>query len=171
MKQTRQLTRAAFFLALAIVLPSLFHLSGIDGRVFLPMHIPVLMAGFFLSPPAAAVVGFLAPFLSSMATGMPVLFPIAVIMSVELALYGGAASLLARNGKSRPVAVLIAAMVMGRLGAGLCVYGLALFFGVKLDALLYLKGAVLAGLPGIAIQLVLIPLLLRLLPDPGRDRR
>ena len=43
-----------FYVALlviaAISLPQLFHLSKAFGPTFLPMHIPVLIAGFMLGP-------------------------------------------------------------------------------------------------------------------------
>src|SRR6056297_1422923 len=84
LKKTRQMTYAALFLAVSVILPSIFHMSGIDGRIFLPMHLPILLSGFFISPGMAFVVGLLAPFLNTLVSGMPVLFPIAIIMSVEL---------------------------------------------------------------------------------------
>ena len=44
---TRKITYGALIIACAVVLPQLFHLSGIpnSGAVFLPMHIPVLLGG------------------------------------------------------------------------------------------------------------------------------
>lgn len=45
--QVKQLTLSAFFLALGLVLPFAFHSFGPQaGTVFLPMHIPVLLCGF-----------------------------------------------------------------------------------------------------------------------------
>ena len=163
LKKTRQMTYAALFLAVSVILPSIFHMSGIDGRIFLPMHLPILLSGFFLSPPMAFLIGFLAPFLNSFATGMPVLFPMAVIMSVELGIYGLATSIISGGKRRMPIASLIAAMVAGRLAAGLVVYVLALFFGVQINPVIYLQAAVLTGIPGIAIQLIIIPLLLKYL--------
>ncbi len=163
MKETRQMTRAALFLASSVILASLFHMSGIDGKIFLPMHIPVLLAGFFLSPLMAFVVGLLAPFLSTLVTGMPVLFPIAIIMSVELGIYGLVTALISGSKRRTPIIALIVAMLVGRLAAGGMVYILVLLFGVKINPLIYLQGAVLTGIPGIAIQLLLIPLLLKYL--------
>jgi len=62
-----------------------------------------------------------------------------------------------------PIAPLIVAMVAGRLAAGLVVYVLALLFGVQINPVIYLQAAVLTGIPGIAIQLLIIPLLLKYL--------
>ncbi len=163
MKETRQMTNAALFLAVSVILPSLFHMSGIDGRIFLPMHLPVLLAGFFLSPLMAFIVGLLAPFLNTLVSGMPVLFPIALIMSVELGIYGLVTALISGSKRRIPIIALIVAMVVGRLAAGGMVYVLVALFGVKINPLIYLQGAVLTGIPGMAIQLLLIPLLLKYL--------
>ncbi|HKL10473.1 MAG TPA: ECF transporter S component [Clostridia bacterium] len=165
MKKTRQMTYAALFLAVSVILPSIFHMSGIDGRIFLPMHIPILLSGFFLSPAMAFLIGFLAPFLNAFATGMPVLFPIAVIMSVELGIYGFTTALISGKKRRMPIIALIIAMVAGRLAAGGMVYVLALLFGVQIDPVIYLQAAVLTGTPGIAIQLLIIPLLLKYLKN------
>ena len=58
---TRKITYGALIIACAVVLPQLFHLSGIpnSGAVFLPMHIPVLLGGFILGPWFGALVGVL----------------------------------------------------------------------------------------------------------------
>lgn len=163
MKKTRQMTYSALFLAVSVILPSIFHMSGIDGKIFLPMHLPILLGGFFLPVPAAFLIGLTAPFLNALVTGMPALFPMAVIMSVELAVYGSSVAILSGAKRRMPVIALGAAMIMGRMAAGLMVYLLAVLFGVKMSPAIYLKGSVLTGLPGIAIQLVLIPIVLKYL--------
>ena len=58
---TRKITYGALIIACAVVLPQLFHLSGIpnSGAVFLPMHIPVLLGGFILGPLFGALIGVL----------------------------------------------------------------------------------------------------------------
>ncbi len=161
LKKTRQMTYAALFLAVSVILPSIFHMSGIDGRIFLPMHLPILLSGFFISPGMAFVVGLLAPFLNTLVSGMPVLFPIAIIMSVELSVYGFVTALIAGSNRRMPFAALVLAMVLGRLAAGITVYVLVALFGVTINPAIYLQGAVLTGIPGIVIQLILIPLLLK----------
>ena len=85
---TRNMILSGFFMAIGLLLPSIFHLIGGAGPIFLPMHIPVLIAGFFLPPFYAAFVGLLTPVLSSLLTGMPVLYPILPIMMGELMVYG-----------------------------------------------------------------------------------
>lgn len=163
MRNTKQLVLGALFLAMGVILPSIFHMSGISGQVFLPMHISVLMAGFFLNPIYALLLGALTPVLNMLITGMPPIFPIGIIMIFELAAYGFITALLVENfGK---ISSLIIAMFGGRIVAGLVVFILSAGFGVKLSAFMFVKGAIITGLPGIAIQLIIIPLLVKALEE------
>lgn len=47
-KNVKKITVGGLLIALALVLPMAFHLTGVPqpGQVFLPMHIPVLLGGF-----------------------------------------------------------------------------------------------------------------------------
>ena len=45
MNRTRQLILGAVLIAFGLIVPSIFHYFSLGGRVFLPMHIPVLLAG------------------------------------------------------------------------------------------------------------------------------
>jgi riboflavin transporter FmnP len=166
-KSTRPFITAGILISIGLILPIGFHAMGMGGPIFLPMHIPVLVGGAVLSPALALIIGILTPVLSSFITGMPVAYPILPIMAVELGLYGLCASLSMRKLKLNIWMTLALSMVVGRLGAGLTVYMLAQTLGLKMQALLYLKGAVITGLPGIAIQLVIIPLLVRALKRAG----
>ena len=50
MKQTKNLVTSGMCVALAIVLPMAFHMIPDAGKVFLPMHIPVLLCGLLCGP-------------------------------------------------------------------------------------------------------------------------
>lgn len=165
-RKTKDLVLAGLFIALGILFPIVFHTFGAAaGRVFLPMHIPVLLAGFFLPPGYAAIVGIVTPLLSSVLTGMPLLYPSGILMAVELCLYALAASLmyrrLARKGRKGIVPIiasLLVAMAAGRVAAGLGVWVLVGLFGADMPSpLAYIAGGVATGLPGIVIQIVLVP--------------
>ncbi|OPL07686.1 MAG: hypothetical protein AVO33_03920 [delta proteobacterium ML8_F1] len=160
-RKTKDVILAGVLLAFAVIVPYIFHTSGISGAVFLPMHIPVLIGGFFLSPLTAGLLGALSPVINSLISGMPVMYPIGVIMVVELAVYGISVSLLSK--RAGIYIALVNAMVLGRLAAALTVYGLQSFFGLKLNYLVYIQGAVVSGIPGIAIQILLIPILVKVL--------
>jgi len=154
---TKDLVLTGLLLALGLVLPNIFHLFGGTGPVFLPMHIPVLIGGFVLPPYLALLLGMMTPLVSSVLTGMPVMFPMGVIMIFELGVYGATASLANRNLRLSYISSLIIAMIAGRVAAGIIVFILSLGFGVQMNAITYVKGAIVTGLPGIAIQIIFIP--------------
>ena len=160
---TRDLVLAALMLAIGLIVPSIFHSTGIPGNIFLPMHIPVLLAGFLLPPVLALIVGVLTPLLSSVLTGMPIFFPMAIIMMFELGVYGLTASILNRKMEVATIPSLLTSMVVGRIVAGLVVFVLVALFGVKLDPIQFVKGGIVTGFPGIIIQLVLVPSLVFLI--------
>lgn len=153
----KDLALSALFIAIGLLLPVLFHSFGM-GSTFLPMHIPVLIAGFVLSLPWAAAVGAVTPLLSSVITGMPPLFPIMPYMVCELAAYGAAANILSRRFKQNIAVSLIGSMIIGRIIAGLSVWVLVLLFQANLPGpVVFIWGAITTGLPGIIIQLLAIP--------------
>lgn len=155
-RHSRQLVRTALFLALAVVFPIAFHQFGMGGRIFLPMHIPILLAGFISGPAAGAITGLLAPGLSFLLTSMPPAYAVP-LMSLELLLYGLTAGFLYGRLKWNVYLVLILALIAGRIGfaVGLVVLGLFLELPYGLET--YFEAAVIAGLPGITIQIVVIP--------------
>jgi thiamine transporter ThiT len=153
---------AALFLALAYAMPFLTGQIPEIGAMLCPLHIPVLLCGFFCGWPWGLAVGFLAPIFRSLIFGMPPMFPTAVCMAFELATYGFIAGLLysklPRNRGSVYVS-LISAMVIGRVVWGLM---MMLCMGIKGSAFgisAFIAGAVTGAIPGIILQLVLIPVL------------
>ena len=84
----KQLVLASMFLALALALPFLTGQIPQIGSMLCPMHIPVLLCGFFCGWPWGAAVGAVAPLLRSLIFGMPPMFPTALCMAFELATYG-----------------------------------------------------------------------------------
>ena len=156
-KTIREITLAGFFIAIGLVLPMAFHVLG-PGTTFLPMHIPVLIAGFSLSLPFALLVGILTPLLSSLLTGMPVIFPVLPFMIFELAAYAAGASLLYRTLKVNVYVSLVITMIIGRIAAMVTVWALVNYTTAKLpNPIVFITGAVTTGLPGITIQLLLLP--------------
>ncbi|MBK7141908.1 MAG: ECF transporter S component [bacterium] len=151
---------SALFLALAVLLPIGFHAFGLGGRLFLPMHIPVLLAGFIAGPYAGLIIGLLAPSLSFLLTGMPPTYAVP-LMSMELPMYGLVAGITYRSLHFNIYVALILAMIVGRLMFALGLLLLGNFMELPYSAAQFFSagGAVVAGLPGIAVQLVIIPLL------------
>ncbi len=81
-RKTQQLTLTAMFLALCVIVPIVFHLAAL-GKFFLPMFLPIILAGFIIEYPLAIFVGLLGPVTSALMTGMPPLFPMALLMTGE----------------------------------------------------------------------------------------
>jgi len=158
--KTKDLVLAGLFLALGIILPMLFHLAGLSGTVFSPMHIPVLLGGFILGPVLGLIVGILTPIASFLVTGMPP-HPFLWTMIIELGVYGLLSGVFYRKLKMNLVIALIGAMIIGRLSGALTAYVLANLFSLKLNAIMFLKGATIVAWPAIVIQLVLIPVVIK----------
>ena len=160
---------AALFLALAYVLPFLTGQIPEIGAALCPMHIPVLLCGFLCGWPWGLAVGVIAPLFRSLTLGMPPLFPTAACMAVELAVYGAVAGLMHRLlPKKKPYIYvsLLTAMLAGRLVWGAAMYLALGISGGAFTFSAFLSGALLGALPGIAVQLVLVPLLVMVLDDP-----
>lgn len=160
---TKKLTLGAFFIALAIIVPQIFHLSGIpqSGNVFLPMHLPVLLCGFVLGPVWGLAIGAASPVISSFLTGMP---PMARLpfMIFELAAYGGLTGLLFQTlglGSKRfgSVLTLAGAMAGGRIIYALCLLAAASLFGMNITGPAAAITASVTGIPGIVLQFIFIP--------------
>lgn len=159
----RDLTRGALFVALGILLPIAFHAVGL-GKVFLPMHIPVLLAGFFCGPSVGLLVGMITPLLSGLLTGMPPFVPpVAQAMVFELGVYGLFTGWLYGRWRLGVYPSLLVAMVAGRLVYGFLGYLILPLFGLKRIPLLApLTLAFGESLPGVVLQLVLVPLVVSL---------
>ena len=156
--KTKNMVIGGLLLAIGLILPSVFHFTNISGKIFLPMHIPVLIGGFLLPPSLAIILGFITPLLSSLLTGMPPIFPMAVIMAFELAFYGFSASVFYKKMKLPTIVSLILSMIVGRIIAGLTVFVLGSLFAIDFaPPLAFIIGGVTTGIPGIIIQIVLIP--------------
>lgn len=162
MKQTKKLILSAMFLALGLVLPFFTGQIREIGNKLLPMHIPVLLCGFVCGPQYGLLVGFITPLLRSLLFSMPPL-PRAIGMAFELATYGAVTGLLYRmlpKSKARIYISLLIAMVAGRL-----VWGIVsiLIYGIEGSAFtwqMFAGGAFLNAIPGIVVQIILIPVLM-----------
>ncbi len=180
---TATLTGTALLLALGVVLPVVFHMIPLGGRVFLPMHIPALIAGLVLGPVAGVVVGAGSPVVSTLLTGRPsVLYMVPMV--AELATYGLVAglarprleTLLRRRSRAdKPLAAatlaLVCAMVAGRIVWMAVVVWLAPVIGLRARSAAMALGAIGAGWIGMAIQLALLPPIVRAIErarEPGR---
>ena len=163
---TRNLTLSAMFLAIAQVLPFITGQIPMIGKMLCPMHLPVMLCGFFCPWQYALAVGLISPLLRSVLFGMPALYPSAVGMAFELASYALIIALLSgKLGKDKMwklYVALITAMLGGRIVWGVMQ---VILLGIKGDSFTFSAfwaGGFVNAFPGIILQLILIPLLVKL---------
>lgn len=149
----------AVCIALCVVLPQAFHAVPNAGAIYLPMHIPVLLCGLICGWSYGLLCGLAGPALSALLTGMP---PAAVLpgMLVECGVYGLAAGLLMQLLRTKHLYAdlyisLAAAMLLGRVASGIAK---ALIFSAGSYSMAsWVAGSFVTALPGIVIQLALLP--------------
>ena len=146
-------------IALCIVLPMAFHAVPMAGPRFLPMHIPVLLCGLICGWPFGLLAGLAGPLLSSLLTGMP---PQAFLpsMMVELAFYGLLTGLMMQFVRTKNIYLdlyisLLTAMIIGRILAG--VSRALIFSAGEYSMAVWTTSFFVTALPGIVIQIVLLP--------------
>lgn len=170
-----QIVVAATMLVLGLLLPFLTGQIPEIGNMLCPMHIPVFLTGFICGPFYGALIGFLTPLLRSFIFGMPLLYPTATAMSVELLSYGLISGLIYLFAKKKNILftyiALISAMIIGRGVWGLFQLLQLSIAGNVFTFTTFLSGAFLNAIPGIILQLILIPLIVQILEKNHLIRR
>lgn len=147
----------ALLSGVGILLPRIFHfLAGATaGSVFLPMHFAVLIAALTMGIISGSIVAGISVIFSYLLTGMPSLARLPYML-IELVIY--AILLSAFNKKFNSYVSLVLTIVLGRIiyagvlfvainWVGLPTYGISVIASIK------------TGLPGIAIQLITVPVI------------
>ena len=157
-----KLTMAGLCLALALMLPFLTGQVPQIGGMLCPMHLPVLLCGFLCGAPWGAAVGAVAPLLRNLLFGMPPLYPTGLSMAVELAAYGLICGLLYPKMKKKGLPgiyiTLVTAMILGRI-VWAAARMLMMTGGVAFSFSIFLMDGFVNAIPGIVLQLILIPIL------------
>ena len=126
------------------------------------MHIPALVAGLTAGPLSGMIVGVLSPPLNFVVSGMPPISPpIMPIMALEVGTYGLVSGILMKYTKRGILLCLIGGMLAGRAAMGVGAAVAVAFLGMRLPAASYVTTAIVTGLPGVLIQVILIPILVR----------
>ena len=155
-QRSSQLTVTGLFIALGLIIPYITgHAFGLPGTLLLPMHFPILLAGLIAGPVAGAVSGILTPLLSSLLTGMPLAYPMLPIMLVQLTTMGVISGLLAHKLRFSIMLSLLTAIVSGWVAYAL-MFQILLVQNPTLMAL-SVTAALTTGVPGLLLQLLLIP--------------
>ncbi len=157
---------AALLLALALVLPFLTGQIPKIGAMLCPMHFPVLLCGYFCGPWYALFVGAVAPILRFLLFGMPPIMPSGVGMCFELATYGLVSGALYKYLPRRKIFIYVS--LISAMFAGRAVWGIirVILFGLGKSSFgwaAFMTGAFTNAIPGIVVQIVLVPMLVMLL--------
>ena len=166
-KNLLNIVLSAMFLSLALVLPFLTGQIKEIGNMLLPMHIPVMLCGLICGWQYGLIVGALAPIMRSFLFSMPPMYPTAIGMAFELAAYGVLIGLLFSKSKWHCIKSLYISLIISMLG-GRVVWGVAqsILLGLGDSGFtlsMFISGAFLKAIPGIILQLVLIPAVMLLL--------
>lgn len=171
---TKKLVLSGLFLALGLLLPFLTGQIPQIGNMLCPMHLPVFLCGMICGWPYGALIGLILPPLRFLLFSMPPIFPTGLAMALELCTYGLVSGLLYQRLQHNVKNIylsLIAAMVSGRI-----IWGIARFIFAGLPSsefgfAMFLSGALTTAIPGIILQLILIPLIISRLPAFSKPKQ
>ena len=154
----------AMFFALGMVLPFLTGQISAIGSMLLPMHLPVFLCALICGWQYAVMIGFALPLIRSLLFTMPPMFPTAVAMAFELLAYGLITGLIYHLFKRKNIVTVYIALIAGMLG-GRIVWGTAQYIllassGKEFTFAAFIAGAFTNAVPGIIVQLILIPLIM-----------
>ena len=161
----KKLLISALAVISAIILPQLCHAAGVLtgtgaklGSILLPMHIPVILAGFFGGAIVGGVTGILSPIISFAISGMPTaaLLP---FMIIELTVYGIVSGLLSKK-KINSILKVTIVLLCGRIARSLAVVTSIYALGNEKLAITSAYMFIIEGIIGTLIQLVVIPFII-----------
>lgn len=161
LNSVKNMVLSAMFLAIGIILPFFTGQVPQIGNMLLPMHIPVLLCGLICGWKYGLAVGIITPLLRSFLFPTPILYPNAIAMAFELGTYGLVVGFWYQRSKWKCIVSLYRSMLLAMV-CGRVVWGVVMIFllGAKgnvftLEA--FLAGAFLNAIPGIVLQLLVIP--------------
>lgn len=156
----RNLLLAAMFLAIGLVLPFFTGQIKEIGNMLLPMHLPVFLCALICGWQYGTAVGFIMPLLRLALFSMPRM-PTALAMAFEMATYAFVAGFLYSRARWQCTRMLyrslIIAMIAGRIVWAAAMIVLLGLSGGAFTWQMFISGAFLNAIPGIILQLVLIP--------------
>ena len=161
----KNLVLSAMFIAIGIVLPFFTGQIPEVGKMLLPMHLPVFFCGLICGWQYGLVCGLIGPLFSSLLTQMP---PMAILpsMMAELAVYGAVTGLMMYAFKYKTTYLslytsLVVALISGRVVSG--ILKALIFSAGNYSFSVWVTASFVTCLPGLAIQLVIIPTLVKVL--------
>ena len=172
----KNMTLTAMFIAVGLFLPFLTGQIPQLGNMMLPMHIPVILCGLICGWKYGLIAGLILPGFRFLLFGSPPFlapFPVGLAMTFELAAYGFLTGFLYQRSRWQCTIALyramITAMIAGRIVWG-AVMALLVPLGLNTNGFTFaafISGAILTAIPGIIIQLTLIPVIMVTLNRTG----
>ncbi len=163
----KNLTLSALFLSLGIILPFFTGQIPEIGSMLLPMHIPVFLCALVCGHGYGVIVAIILPLIRSFLFSRPSFYPEAIAIALEMATYAFVAGFSYNRYKWKCLKTLyfclISSMLVGRVVRGLAQWALLKLIGVELTLKAFTTGVILTALPGVALQLFLIPFVMVLL--------
>ena len=160
----KKLIFSAFFLALGFILPMFIGQIPTIGQMLLPMHIPVFLCGMICDFKYGCLIGFILPILRSLLFSVPVMYPTAISVAFEMATYGLVVGLIFGYSNKKSTATIyvsmLIAMILGRIVRCLAQIILLELQGNSFIWKTFATGVLLHSIPGIILQLILIPLIM-----------
>lgn len=160
MNTVKKIIIAFVLFSFTVAIPSLFPAGSSFGKMFLPMHLTVLLAAYMVGGPLAMVIGAVSPVLRHSIVGFPAM-DVAMPMCFELAAYGLIAGELYSHSKKRGKSIvksLVAALVAGRFIWAVTTDYMYTAAGKQFTFDMFITDAVINAIPGIIIQLIVVSL-------------
>ncbi|MBQ4510217.1 MAG: ECF transporter S component [Clostridia bacterium] len=166
-ERIKKLAYSGMFLAIGTLLPLLTGQIKEIGDSLLPMHLAIMLCGLVCGWKYGLAVGLILPFFRSVTFGMPPLYPQAVWMALELATYGAVIAIMYDIFKRKNIGYLYLSLIISMI-SGRIVWGIAkaILLGVAnkpFTFYAFLTGGFVDALPGIILQLILIPIIVTLI--------
>lgn len=157
-----KLCLSALFMSAGLTLPFLTGQIPEIGNMLLPMHLPVLLCGLICGPWFGLAVGVTTPILRSLIFTMPPLYPKALAMAFELGTYALIIGIIFHVIVKKQNLATLYASLAGAMLAGRAVWGIimSILMGIgdkPFTFAYFISEAFINAIPGIILQLVLIP--------------
>lgn len=156
----KKMAIGGILLAFGVVLTAVFHYLNLSQETFTPMYFPVLLGGFLLPPSFAIILGLILALINSVVLGVPELLPMGIVIMLELGICGLMTSIFYRRMDLPILVSLVLSMVIGRLVGMVALFVIGNIMPIEVEPLMYLLENLKVGVPGIVIQLILIPVII-----------
>ena len=156
----KKLCLSALFLALGLIFTIVCRFFGPTvEQIILPMHIPVLLCSIICGASYGVLIGLIMPLLASTLSGFPMFLPVAIALSVELAVYGVLMHWMKQH-LSLPIAMLVT-ILLGRTVSGLLYLLLLGYQQQTITLSIFISIAYITALPGCILQWIMVPTLVK----------